>query len=136
MTSVTAAGGVLYRKSAGGYDVLLIRRNGVWDLPKGKMEEGETTEECGCREVAEEVGIPLPEPKAKLTTTYHEYKRNGDLHGKTTHWFSMQTRTGKFTPQRAEGITDVAWMPLAEAREAVEYENLRKVLLALKNQLE
>lgn len=128
MISVTAAGGVLFRKWGEEYEVLLILRNGVWDLPKGKKDEGETNEECARREVAEEVGIPLPELKASLTTTYHKYERGGSSYGKTTHWFSMQTEATTFTPQQAEGITDILWAPLPEAQGKVGYENLRDVL--------
>ena len=49
-----AAGGVV--KDAEGH-VLWIQRNGKWDLPKGKLERGESLEEAVIREVFEETGI-------------------------------------------------------------------------------
>lgn len=128
MIELIAAGGVLYRQSAGDREVLLIFRNGVWDLPKGKKEEHESEEECACREVAEEVGIPRPHAESYLRQTYHEYEQAGESYGKTTHWYRMHTDANNFSPEAAEGITDVAWVTLAEAKKRVGYKNLRDVL--------
>ena len=49
-----AAGGVVTNKEG---RVLFIYRNNKWDLPKGKLEKGETYEECALREVEEETGV-------------------------------------------------------------------------------
>ncbi len=38
---------------------LFIRRNGLWDLPKGHQEAGEDIRTTALREVSEETGIPL-----------------------------------------------------------------------------
>lgn len=131
---ITAAGGVVYRHSQpnGGLDVLLIYRRGVWDLPKGKHEEGETIRECAAREVAEEVGLDaLPRLTKQLADTYHEYRQNDRMYGKTTHWFAMQLSgmpENGFRPQQGEGIEQVEWYPLEKARQLVGYENLVAVL--------
>ncbi|MBN2863083.1 MAG: NUDIX domain-containing protein, partial [Bacteroidales bacterium] len=53
-TEVEAAGGLL-RHSSGRY--LFIEKKGIFDLPKGHIEEGEGPEECALREVSEECGI-------------------------------------------------------------------------------
>jgi|AntRauTorcE11898_2_1112593.scaffolds.fasta_scaffold27735_1 8-oxo-dGTP pyrophosphatase MutT (NUDIX family) len=134
MIAVAAAGGVVYQKKEEGYEVLLIHRNGVWDLPKGKQEEHESIEECARREVAEEVGIPLPEIECFLTKTYHEYERDGKKYGKTTHWYKMRTDVqDNFRPEESEGIETVEWTDIDEAERRVGYENLNKVLKAFKN---
>lgn len=136
MIAVTAAGGVIYREGEKGPDVLLIYRNGVWDLPKGKLEKGESVEECARREVAEEVGIPLPQIEKELVQTVHTYTRNGNKYEKTTHWFKMKTGVRQdFTPQTKEGIERVEWLPLERAKQKVGYINLKKVLSAFKNSL-
>ena len=51
---VEASGGLVFNKDG---DILMIFRNGKWDLPKGKLEIGESVEECAIREVEEECGI-------------------------------------------------------------------------------
>ena len=57
-TEVDAAGGLICNDLG---EFLLIFRNGMWDLPKGKREKGESTAENAVREVMEECGIPTPE---------------------------------------------------------------------------
>lgn len=139
--SVTAAGGVLYRRDGReNLQVVLIYRNEVWDLPKGKIEPGETIEECAIREVAEEIGLSdLPEIVQKLTETYHEYEREGTRYGKTTYWFSMRLSSGQndgFVPAADEGIEKVKWTTLSDAEQVVGYENLLDVLTAFRNRID
>ena len=108
----------------------MIFRNGKWDLPKGKLEDGETVEMCAVREVAEEVGSQLPSIVTGLGTTYHEYMDKGERIGKTTHWYSMIFTKGEqsFIPQKEEGIEKVEWMILSKAIDAAGFENLKKIL--------
>ena len=58
--SITAAGGVVFSVTERKPAVLLIHRNAVWDIPKGKLEKGESVAMCAAREVAEETGAELP----------------------------------------------------------------------------
>jgi len=126
---IKAAGGVLYNKEKSPQTILLIKRNGVWDLPKGKLEEGESIEECSAREVAEEVGVSLPSIHEFLCETYHEYEMNGEKIGKKTYWFSMETdQSENLKPQLEEGITDLEWVKTSEAVNRVGYQNLVDVL--------
>lgn len=55
MTYRNDAGGVVL--NAKGEMALVLQRNGVWSLPKGKIEEGEAREDAARREIAEETGI-------------------------------------------------------------------------------
>ena len=136
MVKVTAAGGVIHCKQADKEQVLLIYRNGLWDLPKGKKEKDESIATCARREVAEETGIPLPEIEAFLTKTRHQYEREGILHDKTTHWFAMYSNaTDAFTPQKSEGIEIVQWVGLEGALKKVGYANLREVLKAFRQRV-
>jgi 8-oxo-dGTP pyrophosphatase MutT (NUDIX family) len=131
--SVTAAGGVVYKQSKSNLpQVLLIFRRKVWDLPKGKIEEGETIKECAVREVAEELGLSAkPKISFTLIDTYHEYEQDGTKFGKTTYWFGMRldsmSREG-FDPETEEGIEKVRWTSLADAKMLVGYDNLINVL--------
>lgn len=128
---ITAAGGIVFRYRIGEEEplVLMIFRNGVWDLPKGKLEAPESVSMCAVREVAEEVGASLPSIVRKIGTTYHEYPEGNKTMGKTTHWYSMIfTRPETFIPQKSEGIEKVSWMSLSKAISEAGYENLKEIL--------
>jgi hypothetical protein len=45
-TIIKAGGGVVYNEKK---ELLFIFRRGKWDLPKGKLDKGETLEECAVR---------------------------------------------------------------------------------------
>lgn len=131
MESVTAAGGVVYRQPDNrDVEILLIFRRGVWDLPKGKIEDEESIKDCARREVAEEVGLEnLPKIVESLSSSYHEYQREGIKYAKTTYWFMMSIDGGsELSPQKDEGIELVEWTPLTEAQQKVGFENLKQVL--------
>lgn len=111
--------------------MLLIRRNGVWDLPKGKRERSESDAECAVREVEEETGGEGLSITEYLCDTWHEYREQGKRVGKTTVWYLMKEATGKelrYTPQQEEGITELKWFDLSDAYKTVEYANLKNVL--------
>lgn len=130
-TPVTAGGGVVVRRGDDGPEVLMILRRGVWDLPKGKQDEGETERACALREVREEVGIDALAVDKPLGATVHGYV-DGDVYAvKTTWWYLMTTSATTFSPQAEEEIEDVAWVPWAEARDRVGYASLQRHLDAV-----
>lgn len=103
---VSAAGGMV--QSRDGF--LVIERNGFWDIPKGKMEEGETPEESAYREIEEECGISGHKLHELLTITYHTYVYKGRPVLKKTYWFNFSYKgQDKLEPQAEEGITKVEW---------------------------
>lgn len=144
---VEASGGVVVRSTSsrtppptgapkqGTVEVLLIFRRGAWDLPKGKLEDGEGIEDCAVREVAEEVGIPERSLRVtkRLPDTLHGYARpKHDAYAvKTTHWFAMTTSASAFIPQTDEDIEAVEWVLWNEAGRRLGYENLRRLHAAL-----
>lgn len=117
MRWVRAAGGVV-TDAAG--NMLLIHRNQRWDLPKGKVETGETLLQAALREVSEECGFALDEPRATATNsgpsliakTYHIFNLYGGWHLKQTSWYNMRVDSIKPSghPQQEEGITAVEWV--------------------------
>lgn len=128
--TILAGGGVIFRYKNSEPEILLIKRNGYWDLPKGKKEDDETIAHCAVREVAEETGISLPCIVSILTDTYHEYELNDRKIGKTTTWFSMiePEKESLLVPQKEEGITELQWVPASRASDMVEYDNLSRVI--------
>ena len=133
--AVDAGGGYIVRAArepgADGdrIEVLMIFRRGVWDLPKGKLDPGETFEHAGVREVSEEVGIPLASIHvvADLGRTVHGYvwPRKEVFAVKTTQWYAMTTTAEAFEPEESEGIEAAAWVGWAEAGRRVGFESLR-----------
>ncbi len=106
-TEVVAAGGVVSNDKS---RLLMIHRNGRWDLPKGHWEEGETIEECAVREVEEETGISNITLGDKICETLHAYSMHGRWEIKTTHWYAMQSSDdSELKPQTEEGIDKAKW---------------------------
>jgi 8-oxo-dGTP pyrophosphatase MutT (NUDIX family) len=103
---VEAAGGIVKRKNS----YLFIKRNGVWDIPKGKLEKDETPEIGAVREIEEECGIKNPNIDFPITITYHTYEYKGLPTLKKTYWYALNYMGPKqVTAQSEEGITKVSW---------------------------
>ena len=126
---INAAGGVVVNELD---EVLLIHRRGKWDLPKGKVEPGESRQDAALREVVEECGIAAPENRGHLIDTYHVYHLNEDRILKKTEWFSMFAPKEIPTPQAEEQIDKAVWASVSELDiESLDtYRNIRKVLHA------
>lgn len=123
------AGGGLVQNNAGEY--LLIHRNGLWDLPKGKQEEGEDIALTAVREVEEECGITALEQGELLCITHHTYHLNGQHILKHTYWYKMKYN-GDCTatvPQQEEGISRCEWVPASKLPEYLKetYPSIRQV---------
>jgi len=109
---IPAAGGLV--KNADG-SLLFIKRLGVWDIPKGKIEKKETPELAAIREVEEECGLSGLQIIKQLDSTFHIYRSPylsfpKDLVLKETKWFLM-SYSGSETPvpQTEENIEEVVW---------------------------
>lgn len=108
---VEAAGGIVKRKNT----YLFIERLGVWDLPKGKMEQGESPKETAVREIEEECGISNPIIGKLLGVTYHTYTFKGELTLKKNWWYSLKYDGPKeLSPQSEEDITQAVWLTKKE----------------------
>lgn len=105
---VGAAGGLVSNRRG---DYLLIRRDGLWDLPKGHQEKGEDIRVTALREVQEETGVDKLILRDLICITHHTYFRNGLWHLKHTWWYDMLYNDPvDLTPQREEDITKAAWV--------------------------
>lgn len=127
------AGGGLVASPKG--EVLMIFRNGRWDLPKGKLEPGEEIAQCAVREVEEECGITGLKLGRLITRTYHLYELEGRWILKRTTWYAMENDgKGELVPQAEEGITDIRWIAPDNLCSYVEdtYCTIRDVFAAAK----
>lgn len=125
---VEAAGG--YVENAAG-ELLLIFRRGSWDLPKGKIDPGESHSEAALREVTEETGIQNLELGQFLTTTFHTYEHKGKRVLKPTYWYKMRTSDTTLIPQTEEDIEQAIWEKADDflAKKPVVYASLMDVIL-------
>ncbi|MDF3076243.1 MAG: hypothetical protein K0S09_132 [Sphingobacteriaceae bacterium] len=108
MKLIKAAGG-LVRNEENKY--LFIFRKGKWDLPKGKLDEGEKTKKAAVREVEEECGIKVKSIGKKICRTWHVYEMGGKTILKRTAWYHMQAKgQERLVPQLEEDITEARWI--------------------------
>jgi 8-oxo-dGTP pyrophosphatase MutT (NUDIX family) len=134
LTQLPAAGGLVMRSDR---SLLFIRRLGNWDLPKGKIEAGETPEMAAIREVEEECGVRGLEIIRPLDSTFHIYRSPylsflDNLVLKETKWFLMSCDDEQqLTPQVDENIEEVRWFAIDDLNLVMQntYASLREFLL-------
>jgi len=127
-TILEAAGGLVFNTDG---QALLIYRLDTWDLPKGKIDPGETPEIAAVREVQEETGLKEVQLGAFLQMTYHTYRhlKKGRIL-KPTYWYRMTTPETKLTPQAEESIEKAEWKSVPDFLQSglPVYPNIRLVL--------
>jgi len=107
---IVAAGGVVKQSDNPG-NILMIFRMGKWDLPKGKLDPGETSEVAAMREVEEECGISGMTITKRLSDTWHMYRVKGEWLLKQSIWYEMHyAGSAKPIPQTKEHITEARWI--------------------------
>ncbi|KXX68130.1 NUDIX hydrolase [Flammeovirga sp. SJP92] len=122
-----AGGGVVFK----GEELLVMKRNGVYDIPKGHLDEGETIEECAVREVEEETGVKA-EIEILLHQTFHTYVYKKKHVLKHTYWYKMKSidEEQKLIPQTEEGIETLEWVKINEVKNKVwknTYKSIKEV---------
>ncbi|MGW0911892.1 NUDIX domain-containing protein [Streptomyces sp. NPDC002784] len=134
-----SAGLLLFRRTAGGAEVLLghmggpffARRDaGAWGVPKGEYEpESETAWEAARREFQEELGLPPPDGDAvplgearqsngKLVTVW-AIEADLDPDTVTPGTFRMEWPPKSGLTEEFPELDRVAWFPLDRAREVI-----------------
>ena len=129
-TLIQAAGGLVLNEKG---EMLFIFRRGRWDLPKGKLDPGESLSRCALREVQEETGLSGLTLEKELLVTYHTYTQDGQEILKETYWYQMNAASqAVLTAQTEEDILEVRWI----AQDNVEmitnntYQAIKDVLRA------
>ncbi|MHB8328552.1 MAG: NUDIX hydrolase [Acidimicrobiales bacterium] len=129
---VRAAGGVLVRETrAGRLEVAVIHRPGRddWSLPKGKLEHGESFDECARREVLEETGFDC-RPGAFVGYTRYRDRRGRP---KVVAYWSMTpapgvTFHGPGSFIATDEVDELRWLEIGLARRALTYAHDRELL--------
>ena len=128
-TAVQAAGGVVWRREAGGdLEVLLVHRPRYddWTVPKGKLDAGEDHADAARRGVQEETGLRCALGPELASTSYQDRK------GRPKHvrYWAMTPVAGRFTP--TDEVDEVVWLPVEGAKALLTYERDRAVLDGLR----
>ncbi len=124
---IKAAGGVVFNEKK---EILVMFRRGFWDLPKGKIDPGETKKQAAVREVEEETGISNIKLGKKICRTLHTYQLKEKRILKYSYWYKMTAPKTKLIPQMEEDIEKCEWM---ETRDFIKncqpiYGNILEVL--------
>jgi 8-oxo-dGTP diphosphatase len=121
---VFAAGGVVWRRGAGGLEIVLVHRPRYddWSLPKGKLDPGETFEQAALREVEEETGLRCRLGRLVGETTYRDNKDRLKL----VRFWAMRAGDGEFDPD--DEVDELRWVPLAEAGPLLSYDFDRELV--------
>ncbi len=125
---ITAAGGIVENEDG---KILFQYRRGKWDLPKGKLEEGETIEECAVREVEEETGLRNIILGELVGITHHFYTEKQKEIDKETYWYAMKANgEQQLVPQLQEDILELRWIHENELQEYLSdtYPNIIEIV--------
>jgi 8-oxo-dGTP pyrophosphatase MutT (NUDIX family) len=128
-----SAGGVLVRRLRGRWWLAAIRPQGkpagVWALPKGLIDAGETGPETAVREVAEETGLS-GRLDGKLGDVRYVYTRRGSRVFKVVSFFLLRYRSGRIgiLPAGMEReVAEARWLPLEDAPRLLAYGGEREM---------
>lgn len=128
----TTAGGIIFRKSAknGEIEILLVQdARDRWTIPKGHVEEGETTQETAIREIAEETGLKKIKIMGWLGKTNFRFRRMDSLVLMITHVYLARSLDYNETPVPEDWMNGIKWFPAKEAIDLIAYEQLSKLML-------
>ena len=137
VTSAVSCGGVVYRLREGVVELALCgRRNGLWALPKGTPETGETHEQTALREVQEETGLEV-EIEAPLGHIEYWFTLPRERVHKRVYFYLMTSRGGSVDDHDPE-FDVVEWFPAAAVPATLTYpseaEVVGRALVALAGQ--
>src|SRR5438128_2218538 len=128
-----SAGGVLVRRLRGRWHVAAIRPGGkpagVWALPKGRIDPGESGEQTALREVVEETGAGGAS-LGKLGDVRYVYTWQGERIFKVVSFFLVRYRRGRIgelPPEHAFEVAEARWLPLDEAPKLLAYKGEREM---------
>ncbi|HLY85333.1 MAG TPA: NUDIX domain-containing protein [Gaiellaceae bacterium] len=130
-----SAGGVLVRTIRGRPMVAAIRprgRDGVWALPKGRIDEGESPAETALREVREETGVEgrLVEKLGDVRYVYTASWKSGERIFKVVSFFLLRAgrgRIGEIEEAMRVEVAEARWLPLEEAPQLLTHTGEREM---------
>jgi 8-oxo-dGTP pyrophosphatase MutT (NUDIX family) len=124
---VEAAGGLIVREGEGTPRVAVVHRARYddWSLPKGKLMEGESSEQAALREVEEETGFRCELGEELAPAHYRDRKGRR----KRVRWWRMRPLSGAFEPNSE--VDELRWLEPADAVALLDYEHDRTLVNGL-----
>ena len=124
------AGGIVFRHGEKGIEILLIQdAKDRWTIPKGHIEEGETAQQTARREIGEEAGLKDVDILGWLGKIHFRYRRIDKLVLMTTQIYLVRAKGDTNAIQKEEWMNGIKWFPFHEALDAIEYEDIGKLML-------
>lgn len=126
---IYSAGIIPYLYGDYGREYLLLQYHaGYWDLPKGKLEVGETPREAAFRELFEETGIVDIElyDDFQETLSYTFYDQDRNRVEKTVYFFIGKAQSSSVTISHEH--QGYVWLDYDQAMYRLTYKNARDVL--------
>ncbi|MEA5010908.1 MAG: NUDIX domain-containing protein [Angelakisella sp.] len=133
MKKEKSCGALVFRKTEGSYDLVLLRHKfgGHWSFPKGHVEQGENERQTALREVKEETGLSIrllegfresveyfPKPGVKKQVVYFLGKALGEV----------------LVPQEEE-ISELKWVGIEQASDMVTFANDKRLIRLARKRL-
>jgi 8-oxo-dGTP pyrophosphatase MutT (NUDIX family) len=128
----TSSGGVVFRRNqkTKQLEILLVQdARDRWTLPKGHVEEGETTQETAVREIGEETGIHNVRVLQWLGKTNYRFRRVDSLVLMVTHVYLVKALDESEQLKGEDWMNGIEWVPANKAIELVAYDQLSKLML-------
>jgi 8-oxo-dGTP pyrophosphatase MutT (NUDIX family) len=124
-----SAGGVVFRRGGHGVEIVLVGRpsEGLWALPKGTPEPGESIQDTALREVREETGLHVRIAEPLGTVRYQFTDHDGTLVDKTVHHYLLEPVGGDLDAHDAEHEV-VQWLDIHEAERLLTHRNQLHIL--------
>ena len=132
------SGGIVFRmnKTADDIEILLIQDSkNRWTIPKGHIEPGETAKQTAIREIGEEAGLQHIQVLTWLGKIHFKYRRLDKLVLMTTQIYLVRSLDNSETPTKEKWMNGIKWFSFNEALDAIEYEDIEKLMLIAKNKI-
>lgn len=132
------SGGIIFRLTHDKKDIeiLLIQDSKErWTIPKGHIEPGETAKMTARREIEEETGLKNFNVLSWLGKIHFKYRRTDKLVLMTTQIYLVQALDEREMPTGEKWMKGIKWFSFADALEAIEYEDIEKLMLIAKKKI-
>ncbi|MGB9749919.1 MAG: NUDIX domain-containing protein [Caldisericia bacterium] len=122
MKKLTSSGGVIVNKDK----ILLLKKEREWVFPKGKLKENESLIDASLREIFEETGLLVKEPKTLIGKTKYSYFLKGEKIEKEVFYFLFIVDDLKVKIE--DSFLGYGWFYFDEALKTLTYKNDKKIL--------